>query len=231
MKDRNLLLFASVLLLIPLLLATGCGKKKATNAAAGVTPQATQAAQATQPPQATQATGAAAGASPTRAAGVSPTAVSTPVIALTVASGTGASTIEACRLVTKDEAAAALGEGVKDPDGVNVGTQDLAPGLTATISSCTFDSSSGARSVEVTFWKAGGTVASQLRQAFEQLLCAQKERVTGLGDLACWYDSTKTELQVLKGATFVDFQITQASGPDRSEALKTLAQKALARIQ
>jgi hypothetical protein len=153
------------------------------------------------------------------------------VLVPTIASGAGATAIEACRLVTKDEAATALGEAVKDAAGLNVGNQDIAPGITVSISSCTFDSNTGLRSVEVTFWRAAGTLSPQLRQAFEQFLCAQKERVNGLGDLACWYDSTHTELQVLKGTTFVDVQITQASGPDRSDALRTLAQRALARLQ
>ena len=206
------------LVLVPAVLLTGCGGKKSTTTA-GTTPQATQA------------TGAGAQASPTRAAAGPTTVSASPGIVTTIASGTGATAIEACRLVTKDEAGTALGEGVKDPAGINVGSQDIAPGITVSISSCTFDSTSGARSVEVTFWRAGGNLASQLRLAFEQILCAQKERVTGLGDVACWYDSTHTELQVLKGTTFVDVQITQTSGPDRSEALKTLVQRALARLQ
>jgi len=216
MKRMSLLLVLAALVLIPALLLTGCGKKKSTTA--GTTPQATQA------------TGAGAQASPTRAPAGSTAVSASPAIVTTIASGTGATAIEACRLVTKDEAGTALGEGVKDPAGINVGSQDIAPGITVSISSCTFDSTSGARSVEVTFWRAGGNLASQLRLAFEQILCAQKERVTGLGDVACWYDSSHTELQVLKGATFVDVQI-QTSGPDRSEALKTLVQRALARLQ
>jgi hypothetical protein len=220
MKRTSLLLFLAALVLIPALLLTGCSKKKTTTNA-GSTPAATQAP-----------SGAAAQASPTRAAAASTAApTSAAGIVATIASGAGATAIEACRMITKEEAGTALGEAAKDPEGINIGSQTVAPGITVSVSSCTYDSNSGARSVEVTFWRAAGTGTAQLRQAFEQFLCAQKERVSGLGDVACWYDSTHTELQILKGGTFVDLQISQASGPDRSEALKTLAQRALARLQ
>jgi len=219
MKFKVILLLAA-LVLLPALALTGCSKKKSTSTTGtGSTPQPTQA----------PSTGAQA--SPTRAPTASTAVPTSPAgFVPTIASGTGATAIEACRLVTKDEATAALGEAVKDPVGLNIGSQDVAPGLSVTISTCNFDSNTGARSVQVTFWRAGGAVSAQNRQIFEQILCAQKERVTGVGDVACWYDSTHTELQVLKGSTFVDIQI-QASGPDRTEALKTLVQKALARLQ
>jgi hypothetical protein len=146
----------------------------------------------------------------------------------TVATGGAATATEACALVTREEAATGLGEAVQAGIPFTLGSQTVGPGVTVSISSCTFDSATG-RTVSVAYWRAAGTGASQLRQAIEQVVCVGKERVTGLGDFACWYDSDRKELQIVKGAGFVDVQITGASG-DRSAALRTLAERALGRM-
>jgi hypothetical protein len=53
---------------------------------------------------------------------------------------------------------------------------------------------------------------------FEQFVCASKERVWAIGDVACWTDSSHTELQFLKGSVFVDVQISPdlGAGPSAS---------------
>lgn len=55
-----------------------------------------------------------------------------------------------------------------------------------------------------------------------------KERLPGLGDLACWYNAEHRELQVLKGATILTVQIKRNG--DATGALTTVAKKALARL-
>src|SRR3990172_1370309 len=73
-------------------------------------------------------------------------------------SGAGTVTVSitnACDLVTKDEARAALGEAVEDPQSITVGTQSL--GTTrVSILSCSFQAESGRSSLDVALWKAEG---------------------------------------------------------------------------
>jgi len=56
----------------------------------------------------------------------------------------------------------------------------------------------------------------------------KKERLPGLGDIACWYNAEHGELQVLKGATILTVEITRNG--DATEALTTVAKKALVRL-
>jgi hypothetical protein len=188
--------------------------------------QPTQAAS-----QATQPSGQTTQASPTRAAGATAVPTSPSGQALpTIASGSGALAFDACRLFTRQEASTALGVPVGEPDGFSLGNQTVAPGVTVTVSSCSFTASSGGNSVAATFWRASGTGAAQMRQAMEQVLCQGKERVQGLGDLACWYDELKNEILAIKGSTFVDISLDGVT-TGRADALRTLVQQALARVQ
>ena len=145
-------------------------------------------------------------------------------------SGAGTVTVSitnACDLVTKDEARAALGEAVEDPQSITVGTQSL--GTTrVSILSCSFEAESGRSSLDVALWKAEGVSGNEFRQIAEQVLCAGKEKVSGVGDSACWYDTEQNELQAVKGNALIDLSIT---GADRPNELKTLAQKVLAKIR
>jgi hypothetical protein len=155
-----------------------------------------------------------------------PTAVSAP----TAPPAAGGPASDACGLVTKDDAAAALGEPVQDPKGSSTGARQLAPGVSVSGSACSFGSTTSARDLTVNLYRGSGAVSAQARTLVEQTLCSSKERVSGLGDVACWNDSSHTELQFLKGSQFVDIQITQASGPDTTQALTALARKAAGRM-
>jgi len=57
---------------------------------------------------------------------------------------------------------------------------------------------------------------------------AKKERVPGIGDLACWNDSAHRELQVLKGATVLTIQINRDG--NATEALTIVGKNAAARL-
>jgi hypothetical protein len=143
---------------------------------------------------------------------------------------TGANVGDACGLLTQAEVADALGEAVGEGQGASVGSQAIAPGLTAAISSCAFDSTTSARSVSVNMSQFSGVPASQVLQFAKSLLCAGKEEVSGLGDFACWYDADHRELQAVKSLTFIDLNLIELQGPDRTGALQGLAAKALARL-
>jgi hypothetical protein len=56
-------------------------------------------------------------------------------------------------------------------------------------------------------------------------LCAQKGRegLSGLGDVACWYNEKHEELQVLKGTTFFSIELRKSGDP--TEAIKGVAKR------
>jgi hypothetical protein len=169
-------------LLIPALALAGCGGKKKSDSTTSAQP--TEAGQATRAVQPTQGSSSGAAATATQ-----PSVSSSPSVSITTtAGGASSSSIEACRAVTKDEATAAVGETVRDPEGINVGQQNIGPSVSAVITSCVFTAASGS-SLDVAIWRVTGTQAPQLRPLVESLLCAQKERIAGLGDVACWDSS------------------------------------------
>ncbi len=133
---------------------------------------------------------------------------------------------DACSLMTKEDAAAALGEAVAGPRSSS-GRSSLTPGTTA--SSCEY-SGSGLHKVNLNVWRASADSTAQFRQVY-QMVCAQKgkEGLSGLGDVACWYSEKHEELQVLKGATFFSVELRRSGDP--TEAIKGIAKKALNRLQ
>jgi hypothetical protein len=171
--------------------------------------------------------------------GAAPTATRPPAVATNAPPTIPASTTtapptqaagDACGLVTKADIQTALGENVSDGEGQPGIVQDLGLGIRVAVSSCNFDSLSSAKGVTVDLGKISGGAESQYRQVFDQAICAGKEKISGVGDVACWYDSDRREIQVLKGASFVRIVINESSGPDRADALRNLVSKALTKV-
>jgi hypothetical protein len=63
-------------------------------------------------------------------------------------------------------------------------------------------------------------------------MSAQKDKdgLTGLGDVSCWYDDKHGELQVVKGTTTF-FSIELRRSGDPTEAIKGLARKVYERVK
>jgi hypothetical protein len=123
----------------------------------------------------------------------------------------------ACSVLTKADAAAALGEAVTGPKAASV------PASKA--SSCEYTGSAIHRlNVSVRIFDASTA-------AMYKALCAQKGKqgLTGLGDTACWYDDKHEELQVMKGSTM--FSIELRRGGDPTDAIKTLAKTIYERVK
>lgn len=176
-------------------------------------------------------------AQPTRAATqpvatVRPTASVTSVAPTSVASQAAGGNVaagDACGLLTKDEAAAALGEAVNAPKPASVPPLPVAPGVTLTPSACDYDAVSSPGHVRVTLFQSTGGSAAQSQQ-FRQIICGGKEQVTGLGEVACWYSAQHRELQVFpKAGILLDIEMVIA-GKDVSEQVKTLARQVLGRL-
>jgi hypothetical protein len=136
------------------------------------------------------------------------------LLAATIASAAQAQS--ACSLLTKEDAAAALGEAATGPK------SNGAPGGPQ---SCSY-SGSGINSVTlnvIPFTAAEATVYKSM--------CAQKGKqgLTGLGDVTCWYNDKHAELQVAKGTTFFSIELRRNGDP--TEPIKAAAKKVYDRVK
>ena len=123
----------------------------------------------------------------------------------------------ACSYLTKEDAAAALGEAVTGP------TANAMPA--EKVSSCEY-SGSGIHRVNLSVMGLDASTA-----AMYKAMCAQKGKqgLTDLGDTTCWYNEKHEELQVLKGVTFFSIELRRSGDP--TDAIKTLAKKVYDRVK
>jgi cytoskeletal protein RodZ len=143
----------------------------------------------------------------------------------------GGTVADACALVTKEEAEAALGSALQAPYITYSGTANV--GLTsaqATVSTCAYMSEAGVPSANITYWSSPGHATEIKAMVAEGVngACVNKEMIDGLGDVACWYDSQHAEIQLATGATFLDIFVTMEG--DASDALLDIAEKAVGRL-
>ena len=124
---------------------------------------------------------------------------------------------QACSYLTKEDAAAALGEAVKGPTATSMGKGQP--------SSCEYEGS-GLKLVQLTVMPFDAATA-----AVYKAMCAQKTKdgLTGLGDVACWYNDKHGELQVLKGLTMFSIKLQKSGDP--TEAIKGVARKVYERVK
>ena len=122
----------------------------------------------------------------------------------------------ACSLLTKEDAAAALGEAVKGPQSTS---------LPEGISACEY-TGSGINKVHLNVIPLSAASAGVYKA-----MCAKKskEGLTGLGDVTCWYNDKHGELQVLKGLTFFSIELRKSGDP--TEAIKGVAKKVYERLK
>lgn len=131
---------------------------------------------------------------------------------------------DACALMTKQEAAIAVGEAVGEPKPMNP-PQSAMPGVS--VAMCEFVSAAR-NSLKVIVWRPYGDSAGMFLQIYKGE-CLKKEQWPGLGDLACWHSKDHRELQVLKGTTILTFEINRSG--NATEALTTVAKHALGRLK
>jgi len=138
-----------------------------------------------------------------------------------VAPASAASPDDACALLTKQDAVAALGEAVTGPDSKS--GLPMGPGMTA--ASCAY-AGSGYHKIDLTLIRLTPDAAAMYRA-----MCAQKgkEGLAGLGDTSCWYNNDHEELQVLKGTTFFSIELRGFKNP--TEPIKAAAKSVFARLQ
>lgn len=127
---------------------------------------------------------------------------------------------DACSLMTKEDAAAALGEAVNGPK-----SKSMPAGPGSTVSYCEY-TGSGYHRVQLDLTRLAPSSVPMFRS-----ICAKKKSddLAGLGDVACWYDDKHEELHVIKGAAFISVQINRSGNP--TEAIKGVMKKALERLK
>ncbi len=134
--------------------------------------------------------------------------------------------IDVCSLVTFQEATAYLGASVSDRARALPIAEDVGSGVKAQVSACGYTEAATGSFVKIDLWQASGQ-ASQLKQ-LTQNSCDGNDEITGLGDFACWYNPSHSELQLVKGDAYL--HVTSSTAGSAVDALKTIAETALSRL-
>jgi hypothetical protein len=100
-------------------------------------------------------------------------------------------------------------------------------GIDTTVTGCAYESLKSVHGIKLTVHRVPPDKAARFKQ-FYQGVCARKECISGVGDMAWWYSAQHGELQVLKNATLLIFKLSRSG--DGTEALQTAAKKALGRL-
>ena len=127
----------------------------------------------------------------------------------------------ACALVTRAEATAAVGGAVGEG---KLTTVPPANGIE--VSGCTFASASR-NELKVSLWRFSPSAKQSLD--IYRGLCRKKEQAPGLGDMACWYNERHRELQVLRGTSLLIFELDRSGSA--TEPLLAVAKQAVARVK
>src|SRR5262249_36623067 len=102
-----------------------------------------------------------------------------------------------------------LGGPVNDAKSLDIPKQNMGA-FTVDISTCSYDKSGTgpSASAEVQTWRASDASQVKMMAGF---VCQTKDKVNGVGDVACWYSNEHRELQAFKGGTFIDLTVRGAA--------------------
>ena len=128
---------------------------------------------------------------------------------------------DACSLLTKEDAAAALGEAATGPKA----TGPMSDPTGTTVSGCEY-TGSGIHKLQLNLTRVPASSVAMYKQ-----MCAQQKTdgLAGFGDVACWYKDKHEELHVIQGAAFVSIELRRSGDP--TESIKALMKKALAKLK
>jgi hypothetical protein len=128
---------------------------------------------------------------------------------------------DACSLLTKEDAATALGEAASGPKAIG----PISDGTGATVTACEY-TGSGIHSIQLNLTRLPASSVPMYKGICEQ---QGKDGLDGLGDVACWYDAKHAELHVIKGNAFLSIELRRSGNP--TEPIKAVMRKALARLK
>ena len=128
---------------------------------------------------------------------------------------------DACSLLSKEDAAAALGEAATGPKSIG----PMSGGAGTTVTSCEY-TGSGYHRVQLNLTRLPASSVPMYKG-----ICAQKgqDGLAGLGEVACWYDDKHEELHVIKGTAFLSFELRRSGNP--TEPIKAVMKKALGKLK
>ncbi len=155
-----------------------------------------------------------------------PSATSTAGGPASASSTPPAGNVDVCSLVTRQDATAYLGVAVSDRAFAEPIEEPVGTGVKAVVSACAYSLQTTGAFVKIDLWQASGQ-ANQLKQ-LTQNSCDGNDEISGLGDFACWYNSSHSELQFVKGDAYV--HLTSSTSGSSPDALKTIAETALSRL-
>ena len=129
---------------------------------------------------------------------------------------------DACSLLSKEDAAAALGEGVTGPKAIG----PMTDGSGATVSGCEY-TGSGYHRVQLNVTRPPASALP----VDKGIICRKKSNdgLAGMGDLACWYNDKHEELHAIKGGAFLSAQLQRSGNP--TESIIAVMRKALAKLK
>jgi hypothetical protein len=128
---------------------------------------------------------------------------------------------DACSLLTKEDAAAALGEAAAGPKA----TGPMSDGAGSTVSGCEY-TGSGIHSIQLNLTRLPASSVPMYKG-----MCAEQghDGLAGMGDVACWYNDEHAELHVIKGNAFLSIELRRGGNP--TEPIKAVMKKALAKLK
>ena len=127
---------------------------------------------------------------------------------------------DACSLLTKEDAAAALGEAATGPKAIG----PMSDGTGATVSGCEY-TGSGIHAIQLNLTRLPASSVPMYKG-----MCARagNDGLAGMGDVACWYNDKHAELHVIKGTAFLSIELRRSGNP--TEPIKELMKKVLAKL-
>ena len=128
---------------------------------------------------------------------------------------------DACSLLTKEDAATALGEAASGPKA----TGPMSDGTGATVSACEY-TGSGIHSIQLNLTRLPASSLPMYKG-----ICNKKGKdgLAGLGDLACWYNDEHAELHAIKGTAFISIELRRSGNP--TEPIIGAMKQALAKLK
>jgi hypothetical protein len=128
---------------------------------------------------------------------------------------------DACSVLAKEDAAAALGEAAAGPKAIG----PMSDGTGATVSGCEY-TGSGIHKVQLNLTRLAASSVPMFKQ-----ICAKAstDGLAGMGDVACWYNDKHAELHVIKGSVFLSIELHRSGDP--TEPIKALMKKAVAKLK
>jgi hypothetical protein len=128
----------------------------------------------------------------------------------------------ACSLITRAEAAEALGQPVNEGRAIDAPKQNLGV-MSVDINTCSYSVTNGPGQVGIETWKGSDLANVKL---IATATCQGREKAN-LGDTACWGNKEHTSIQVFKGTSFINMYIRSA--PNEA-AFLNLAKKAVDKL-